>query len=116
VQDGDLEAKLVAGEADGGTSRVDAAQVDLEALGSGGLSSQMPAAWARPSAAASPASRAPREMALEEPDPVTFLMATRRPAGSCSSTRSTRTNGYWVGICRMRPAMSMEVAFMNEPF
>ena len=49
-------------------------------------------------------------------EPVTFLMATRRPAGSCSSTRSTSTNGYWVGICRMRPAMSMEVAFMPEPF
>src|SRR5207249_1999749 len=40
-------------------------------------------------------------------EPVTFLIATSRPAGSCSTTRSTSTNGYWVGIWRTRPATSI---------
>ena len=41
--------------------------------------------------------------------PVTFLAATRRPAGSCSRMRSTSTNGYWVGIWRTRRPISPEL-------
>ena len=72
-------------------------------------SSQMPAAWARLSMSSTPGiTGAPGKWpSKNSSEPVTFLMATSRPAGSCSSTRSTRTKGYWLGIWRTRRPMSM---------
>ena len=41
--------------------------------------------------------------------PVTFFAATSLPAGSCSTMRSTSTNGYWVGIWRTSRPISPEL-------
>ena len=52
--------------------------------------------------------RRAREVALEELlGAGDVLDGHERPAGSCSSTRSTSTNGYWLGIWRISRAMSM---------
>src|SRR5207249_11704052 len=73
------------------------------------FNSQIPAAWARLSMSRTPGiTGAPGKWpSKNSSEPVTLLIATNRPPGSCSTTRSTSTNGYWVGIWRTRPAMSI---------
>ena len=104
-----LEAELVAGH--GGPAElgvVDADDVDLEpAAGRARPSAaRCPAAWARLSMSSTPGiTGAPGKWpSKNSSEPVTFLMATSRPAGSCSSTRSTSTNGYWRGDLADEPA------------
>src|SRR5262249_21019387 len=73
------------------------------------LRSHTPAAWARLSMISTPGiTGSPGKWpAKKSSEPVTFFVATSPSFGSCSSTRSSSTNGYWLGIRRTSDAMSI---------
>ena len=82
------------------------------ARGSGAaFSRKIPAAWASDSRMRTPGiTGCPGKWpAKKSSAPVTFLKATSRPSRSCSTMRSTRTNGYWVGSCLTSRPISPEL-------